>query len=90
MVVSEWIAAMGEFVEPENAIMISLDDLAPAGADRVDSTLQITTVRTAFSPAASVVPGAGTWKVGGCVFWNASTVSLTNNDFVNGWVHVSN
>ena len=35
VVVSEWIAAMGEFVEPENAIMISLDDLAPAGADRV-------------------------------------------------------
>jgi hypothetical protein len=50
---------------------------------------QISTVRTAFSPAASVVPGAGTWRVGACVFWGGLT-TIGNNDFVNGWVQVTN
>ena len=50
---------------------------------------QITTLRTAFSPAASVVPGAGTWKVGACVNFNG-TGTIANNDFANGWVQITN
>jgi hypothetical protein len=50
---------------------------------------QITVVRTAFSPAASAFPGAGTWKVGACIRW-IGTGNVANNDYVNGWVHVTN
>ena len=41
-----------------------------------------------FSAAASVVPGAGTWEVGYCV-WNTGTRDLDNNDYVNGWVIIT-
>jgi hypothetical protein len=41
-----------------------------------------------FAAAASVVPGAGTWKVGFCVSnWAANSIST---DWVNGWVQVTN
>ena len=43
----------------------------------------------AFAAAGSVVPGAGTWKVGFCV-WNFGTNSMAANDFENGWVQVTN
>ena len=40
-----------------------------------------------WAAAASVVPGAGTYQVGYCV-WNFGPDALDNNDFVNGWVMV--
>ena len=42
-----------------------------------------------FAATASVVPGAGTWKVGFCVE-NGSTHAIDNVDWVNGWVQVTN
>jgi len=39
--------------------------------------------RRDYSATASVVPGAGTWRVGFCVI---NGVDLDNNDYVNGWV----
>ncbi|MEY2516030.1 MAG: hypothetical protein QOJ89_3388 [bacterium] len=47
----------------------------------------VTSTRVAQSAAGSVVPGAGTWKVGACT---QTTVALDNNDFVNGYVQVTN
>jgi hypothetical protein len=46
-------------------------------------------VQRTFAAAASVVPGAGTWRVGFCVDNNLSA-ALDNNDYVNGWVQVTN
>ncbi len=45
--------------------------------------------RISFTAAASVVPGAGTWEAGYCVM-NSGTVDLDNNDFVNGWLVLTN
>jgi hypothetical protein len=50
---------------------------------------QFTTVRHAWAAAASVVPGAGTWNVGFCVM-NSGTGQINNNDYMNGWVQVTN
>jgi hypothetical protein len=44
--------------------------------------------RLSFTAAASIVPGAGHWEVGYCVF-NRGTINLDNNDSVNGWVIVT-
>ena len=41
-----------------------------------------------FTAAASVVPGAGIWEVGYCV-WNTGTLDLNNNDYVNGWIIIT-
>jgi collagen triple helix repeat protein/IPT/TIG domain-containing protein len=49
----------------------------------------MTNDRRNYSAVGSVVPGAGTWKVGMCAM-NVGTVTITNNDFVNGWVIVTN
>jgi hypothetical protein len=49
---------------------------------------QATTVRHTFTAAASVRPGVGTWKVGYCTFTQGA--ALDNNDYVNGWVMVTN
>jgi hypothetical protein len=49
----------------------------------------ITSTRTTFAATASVVPGAGTWNVGFCV-QNPSSSTISNNDYVNGWVQVVN
>jgi hypothetical protein len=51
---------------------------------------QFTTNRFAWTAAGSVVPGAGTWKVGFCVFNNGGAIAISNNDFVNGWVLITN
>jgi hypothetical protein len=51
-------------------------------------TSVLTTNRAAVPAAASVVPGAGTWRVGFCV--RASSGAIDNNDYVNGWVMVVN
>lgn len=53
------------------------------------STGEAASNRTAFAATASVSPGAGTWAVGFCVR-NAGTVSLDDNDWVNGWIIVTN
>lgn len=42
-----------------------------------------------FPAAGSVVPGAGDWEVGFCVL-NSGAVALDSNDFLNGWVMVTN
>jgi hypothetical protein len=52
------------------------------------STGEATSNRTPFAATASIVPGAGTWSVGFCVRNN--TVTLDDNDWVNGWVIVTN
>jgi hypothetical protein len=50
------------------------------------SLVAVTTARTAQAVAGTVVPGAGTWRVGACAM---TTVALDNNDFVNGYVQVT-
>lgn len=51
------------------------------------SIVAVTSVHTAQAVVATVVPGAGTWRVGACV---VTSVPLDNNDFVNGYVQVTN
>jgi hypothetical protein len=46
--------------------------------------------RRNYSAVGTVVPGAGTWKVGMCVLNYGGASAISNNDFVNGWVLVSN
>jgi hypothetical protein len=50
---------------------------------------QFTTLRTSWAAAASTVPGAGTWNVGFCVL-NEGANQISNNDYMNGWVQVTN
>jgi len=50
---------------------------------------QFAAVRANYSAVGSVVPGAATWRVGMCVR-NAGPAVISNNDFVNGWVQVTN
>ena len=52
------------------------------------SVVEIDTNRTPMAVVASVVPGPGEWKVGACIKTTATTI--TDNDFVNGWVQVVN
>lgn len=47
-------------------------------------------VRLSYAAAASTVPGAGTHKIGYCVKNKSTNVALTANEYVNGWVMVSN
>ena len=53
------------------------------------STASVYPEKRSFAAAASVVPGAGTWKVGFCVAndWGSNSMS---SDYVNGWVQVTN
>jgi hypothetical protein len=51
------------------------------------SIVAVTLTRTAQAVAATVLPGAGTWRVGVCA---VTPVLLDNNDFVNGYVQVTN
>jgi hypothetical protein len=48
---------------------------------------ELTTTRVSWGASAARAPGAGTWKVGFCV---RSTVTINDNDYVNGWVQVLN
>ncbi len=41
-----------------------------------------------FPAMASIVPGAGAWEAGYCLL-NSGTVDLDSNDFVNGWIIVT-
>jgi hypothetical protein len=45
--------------------------------------------RRAYTAVGSVVPGAGTWKVGMCVL-NGGAAQISDNDYVNGYVQVTN
>jgi hypothetical protein len=51
------------------------------------SIVAVSPTRTAQAVVATVLPGAGTWRVGVCVI---TPVVLDNNDFVNGYVQVTN
>jgi hypothetical protein len=51
------------------------------------SLVGVTSTRHSQAVAGTVVPGAGTWKVGACV---QTAAGLDNNDFVNGYVQVTN
>ena len=51
------------------------------------SIVGVTGARTAQSVSGTTAPGAGTWKVGACA---QTTATLDNNDFVNGYVQVTN
>jgi hypothetical protein len=46
--------------------------------------------RVSFAATASVIPGAGAWEIGFCVRNSYSEYSLEDNDYVNGWVGVTN
>jgi hypothetical protein len=46
-------------------------------------------LRLPYTASASIVPGAGAWKIGFCVI-DEGPFSLNDNDFVNGWVQVMN
>jgi hypothetical protein len=47
-------------------------------------------IRQSYAAAASTVPGAGNHKIGYCVKNKSTNVALTANEYVNGWVMVSN
>jgi hypothetical protein len=49
----------------------------------------VSTLQTSFSTNAAVVPGAGAWKVGACVY-NFGSHALDGNDVVSGWVQIVN
>jgi hypothetical protein len=51
------------------------------------SLVAITQTRVAQAVAGTIVPGTGTWKVGACA---QTPIALDNNDFVNGYVQVTN
>jgi hypothetical protein len=51
------------------------------------SIVAVTPTRTAQAVVATVVPGAGTWRVGVCA---VTDFVLDNNDFVNGYVQLTN
>jgi len=52
-------------------------------------TADATDQQLPYTASATVVPGAGTWKVGFCVI-NQGPFSLDDNDYVNGWVQAMN
>lgn len=45
--------------------------------------------RFSYSATGSIVPGAGTWKVGLCMV-NYGPSALNDNDWVNGWAMITN
>jgi hypothetical protein len=53
------------------------------------SLMTIDNVLRPYAASGTIVLGAGTYTVGACVMNTGATV-ISNNDFVNGWVHVTN
>lgn len=51
---------------------------------------EIDTTRSSWAASATVVLGAGTWRVGFCVAPQGVNLTINDNDFVNGWVMVTN
>lgn len=43
-----------------------------------------------YSVSATVVPGAGTWTTGACIRNDGGSIAIGPNDYVNGFVHVTN
>ncbi len=60
-----------------------------AGPNSSAGQVGTSTGRLPFLAAGSVIPGAGDWEVGFCVV-NSGAFALDSNDFVNGWVMVTN
>jgi hypothetical protein len=58
------------------------------------SVIDLSPARAAYAAAGTVVPGAGEWKVGVCLRApgdsNDPSVTVNLNDFVNGYVQVTN
>jgi hypothetical protein len=50
---------------------------------------RFTAGRQGYPAAATVVPGAGTYNVGFCIL-NQGATAITDNDYVNGYVQVTN
>lgn len=59
-----------------------------SGNSWVASELQ--TTATAVPAAGSVTPAANTYLVGACAIGAFNPVTINNNDYVNGWVQVTN
>lgn len=59
-----------------------------AGQDYLE--VQVTNIMVPLAVSTSVVPGAGTWKVGFCVHNQSFDVPIDNPDWVNGWVMLTN
>lgn len=59
------------------------------GSEYMSSYIPTANLRTPITAVGSYVPGAGTWTVGFCVE-NAGSVALDYNDWVNGYVQVTN
>ena len=81
-----------------NAVGVSVNLCFQLGAGAVNpfyalspptSTINSGAPRVSFAASGTVVPGAGTYKVGICV-QNDTAVSLNNNHYVNGWFMVTN
>lgn len=54
------------------------------------SIVEMTTTRFPYSQTGSVVPGvAGAYTVGYCV-WNSGALAISDNDYVQGYVQVTN
>jgi len=56
---------------------------------------RVTSETRAYTAVGTVMPGAGTWRVGLCVrnadaAGNPNVAPLGNNDYVNGWIQVTN
>ena len=49
--------------------------------------VEVSTVRVSYAVTGTVVPGPGTWEVGVCAITDAN---LNDNNFVNGYVQVTN
>jgi hypothetical protein len=52
---------------------------------------ELNTLRTSWTASATRIFGAGTWRIGFCVASDGNvTITYNDNDFVNGWVMVTN
>jgi len=69
--------------EPTGTPPGPLSPFANGGSSRVG----VTASRVSHAVAGTIAPGAGTWRVGACA---ATKVALDDNDFVNGFVQVTN
>lgn len=58
--------------------------------DYTDETVLASPKKTLLSASASVGLPAGTYKVGYCIKNKSIAINLTANDYVNGWVMVTN
>jgi hypothetical protein len=69
--------------EPAGSPPGPLSPFANGGSSRV----AVGATRVSHAVAGTIAPGAGTWRVGACA---TTKVALDDNDFVNGFVQVTN